>query len=108
MARILLTSKLFDPALGALVDHELVLPKPEGSMTTEEIIESGREADAIICQLTDRIGETVLSGCPHLQVVATVSVGFDNVDVAAATRAGSQFATRPVCSPRRPPTSPSR
>ncbi|MGA2531020.1 MAG: D-glycerate dehydrogenase [Acidimicrobiales bacterium] len=92
MARILLTSKLFDASLGALVDHELVLPKPEGSMTTEEIIESARDTDAIICQLTDHIGETVLSACPQLKVVATVSVGFNNVDVAAATRAGI-----PVC-----------
>ena len=88
MARVLLTSKLFDPALDHLSDHELVIPRPEGSMSTEEIVQSAREADAIICQLTDRIGEEVLAGAPRARVVATVSVGYDNVDVAAATRAG--------------------
>jgi glyoxylate reductase len=92
MARILLTSKLFDDALGALQDHELVLPKPEGSMTTDEIIQSAGDVEAIVCQLTDRIGEAVLASAPRLEVVATVSVGYDNVDVAAATRAGI-----PVC-----------
>jgi glyoxylate reductase len=92
MALILLTSKLFDDALGALQDHELVLPKPEGSMTTDEIIQSAGDVEAIVCQLTDRIGEAVLASAPRLEVVATVSVGYDNVDVAAATRAGI-----PVC-----------
>jgi glyoxylate reductase len=92
MARILFTSQLFQPALESLAGHELVLPKPEGSMSTEEIIASAQGADAIICQLTDRIGETVLAAVPGLKVVATVSVGYDNVDVQAATRAGI-----PVC-----------
>ena len=88
MARILLTSKLFDPALDHLSDHELVIPKPEGSMTTEEIVQAAGSVDAIICQLTDRIGEEVILGAPLARVVATVSVGYDNIDVAAATRAG--------------------
>jgi glyoxylate reductase len=88
MARILLTSKLFDPALDHLSDHELVMPKPEGSMTTEEIVRAAGDVDAIICQLTDRIGEEVILGAPLARVVATVSVGYDNIDVAAATRVG--------------------
>jgi glyoxylate reductase len=88
MARILLTSKLFDPALDHLSDHELVMPKPEGSMTTGEIVQAAGDVDAIICQLTDRIGEEVILGAPLARVVATVSVGYDNIDVAAATRAG--------------------
>ncbi len=92
MSRILLTSQLFEPSLEVLAGHELVVPKPEGSMTTEEIIRWAADAEAIICQLTNRIGEEVLASVSHLEVVATVSVGFDNVDVAAATRAGI-----PVC-----------
>jgi len=92
MSRILLTSKLFAPALEALSAHELLLPKPEGSMTVDEIAAAAKDVDAIICQLTDRIGESILASAPGLAVVATVSVGFDNVDVAAATRAGI-----PVC-----------
>lgn len=92
MARILLTSQLFDESLGVLSQHELDIPKPEGSMTAEEIAQSAHDVEAIICQLTDRIGEAIFTAAPHLEVVATVSVGFDNVDVAAATRAGV-----PVC-----------
>lgn len=61
-------------------------------MTTEEIIKWGGDCDAIICQLTNRISEEVVAAAPQLAVLATVSVGFDNVDVAAATRAGV-----PVC-----------
>jgi glyoxylate reductase len=92
MSRVLLTSKLFDPALDALSAHELVMPKPEGSMSTDEIAAAAKDAKALICQLTDRIGEPIFAAAPGLEVVATVSVGFDNVDVKAATRAGI-----PVC-----------
>lgn len=92
MSRILLTSKLFDPALDSLSAHELVMPKPEGSMSTDEIAAAAKDVKALICQLTDRIGEPIFSAAPDLEVVATVSVGFDNVDVKAATRAGI-----PVC-----------
>ena len=92
MSRILLTSKLFTPALEALSAHELLLPKPEGSMTVDEIAAAAKDVDALICQLTDRIGESIIASATDLAVIATVSVGFDNVDVAAATRAGI-----PVC-----------
>jgi glyoxylate reductase len=95
MACILLTSRLFDVALDPLADHEIVMPKPEGSMTTSEIVESARDADAIVCQLTDRIGKAVIAAAPRLAVIATVSVGYDNVDVAAATRAGVAVCNTP-------------
>src|SRR5205085_12182107 len=47
-----------------------------------------READGLICLLTERIDEELLAACPRLQVICNVAVGFDNIDVAAATRAG--------------------
>jgi glyoxylate reductase len=45
--------------------------------------------DAVVCLLTDRVDAEVLSaGAGRLRVMANVAVGFDNVDVEAATRAG--------------------
>ncbi|MGA2803132.1 MAG: D-glycerate dehydrogenase [Acidimicrobiales bacterium] len=88
MARILVTSPLPDGAFGPLADHELTAPEPGRSLTTEEIAEASRDVDAIVCQLKDRISEAVFAAAPRLKVVATVSVGYDNVDIGAATRAG--------------------
>src|SRR3954469_11394588 len=46
------------------------------------------EADALVCLLTDRVDAALLDEAPGLRVVATVSVGYDNVDVAACSARG--------------------
>ena len=38
--------------------------------------------------LTDRIDDELLDAAPDLRVVANLAVGFDNMDVAAATARG--------------------
>jgi glyoxylate reductase len=88
MARILVTSPLPDGSFAPLAGHELTTVEPGKSLTTKEIAEASRGIDAIVCQLKDRISEEVFVAAPRLKVVATVSVGYDNVDVGAATRAG--------------------
>jgi len=88
MARILLTSRLPDDALDPIAGHELIMPIPGKSLSTGEIADSARDVEAIVCHLKDRIAAAVFASAPHLVVVATVSVGYDNVDVGAATRAG--------------------
>jgi glyoxylate reductase len=45
------------------------------------------DADALICLLLDRIDERVLARAPKLRVIANCAVGYDNIDVEAATRA---------------------
>ena len=46
------------------------------------------DQDAILCQLTDSIDAAVLDAGKELSIVANVAVGYDNIDVAAATRRG--------------------
>ncbi len=56
----------------------------EGSTTDEEVIELLQGASAIIARAT-QFPSRVLEGLPDLRVVARAGVGFDRVDVAAAT-----------------------
>ena len=51
---------------------------------------AGRAADkqAIVCQLTDHIDARVMDAAPGLKVIANVAVGFDNIDIPAATERG--------------------
>ena len=53
------------------------------------------EADALICLLLDRIDGAVLARAPKLRVVANCAVGYDNVDVPAATAAGVAVTNTP-------------
>jgi glyoxylate reductase len=60
--------------------EERVLPRPE-------LINQVKGADALLTLLTDKIDEEVLDAAgPQLRIVANMAVGFDNVDVNAATR----------------------
>ncbi len=45
-------------------------------------------ADALVCLLLDRIDASVLARSPKLRVIANCAVGYDNIDLDAATRAG--------------------
>lgn len=49
------------------------------------IIAGARGRDALLPNVADAIDDAVLGGCPGLKVVANFGVGFNNVDVAAAT-----------------------
>jgi glyoxylate reductase len=50
------------------------------------LIEKVKGRDGLLCLLTDEITETVLEANPQLKIVANVAVGFNNIDVQAATR----------------------
>ena len=55
------------------------------------------EADALVCLLMDRIDAAVLARAPRLRLVANCAVGYDNVDVRAATAAGVAVTNTPAC-----------
>jgi glyoxylate reductase len=53
------------------------------------------DAEALICQLTQQVDAEVLAAGPKLRVVANVAVGYDNIDVAAATERGIAVTNTP-------------
>jgi glyoxylate reductase len=61
------------------------------------LVELAASVDAVVCLLTDRIDEPVLSaGASHnLRVVGNVAVGYDNIDVHAASRLGVAVCNTP-------------
>lgn len=90
MARVLVTRRLPEGGLDPLAGHDLVGPAADDApFTADELRAHAAEVDAIVSLLTDRIDAAVLAaGDGRLRVVANVAVGYDNVDVDAATRHG--------------------
>ncbi len=76
MARVLVTSPVPEAALEPLAGH-VVITGSTDRMTPEEIVESARDVEAIVCHLHDPIGDAVFGAATRLVVVATVSVGYD-------------------------------
>ena len=54
---------------------------------------TGRQG--LICLITDAIDAPLLAACPDLKVVANVAVGFNNIDVAEATKRGVVITNTP-------------
>ncbi|MBV9413232.1 MAG: D-glycerate dehydrogenase [Acidimicrobiia bacterium] len=98
MARVLVTRRLPAGGLDPLVDagHELVQRADDTPFTHDELIDAAADVDAIVCLLTDRIDADVLgAGAPRLKVVANVAVGYDNIDLAAASAHGVAVCNTP-------------
>ena len=51
--------------------------------------------DGLICQLTDRIDSSLMDAAPSVKVISNVAVGFDNIDVRAATERGVMVTNTP-------------
>jgi glyoxylate reductase len=52
------------------------------------ILEKSRQADGLICLLTDPIDKAVIDGAQNLKVISQVAVGVDNIDLQAAKDRG--------------------
>ncbi|TMF68428.1 MAG: D-glycerate dehydrogenase [Chloroflexi bacterium] len=83
--RVLLMHPILDPGPAILAEAAEVLPYPPDRTLDEANIRQAAEGCVgIVSQLMDPIREAVLS-TPGLRCVSNVAVGFDNIDVAAAT-----------------------
>src|SRR5216683_395361 len=99
--KILVTQKVPDPAyplLEAIGDVEANMA--EGTIWSyEELLRKGPGHDYIYSLLTDNIDAHFLEACaassPPLKMVANMAVGYNNIDVEAATRLGIAVSNTP-------------
>jgi glyoxylate reductase len=89
--RVVSTSPLPIDLAAQLPDAIVDVPEQWMGVTALDLA----EADALICLLLDRIDEQVLARAPRLRVIANCAVGYDNVDVAAATARGVAVSNTP-------------
>ena len=60
-----------------------------------ELIEHTREAEGLLCLLTDTIDAEVIAACPRLRAISNYAVGSDNIDAEAAATRGIEVAVTP-------------
>ncbi len=83
--RVLLMHPILDPGPAILAEaSEVVTYPPDRPLDEVSIRQAAEGCVGIVSQLMDPIRETVLSS-PGLKIVSNVAVGFDNIDLAAAT-----------------------
>jgi glyoxylate reductase len=87
--RVYLTYDIPSPGPEILRGHfEVVLHEGDSAPTPAQLVAEAADADGIVTLIRDRITDDVLDDLPGLRAVANYGVGYDNIDVGAATRHG--------------------
>jgi lactate dehydrogenase-like 2-hydroxyacid dehydrogenase len=94
---VLVTKRIYPEAVDFLRQHAEVddVGTDEG-LAPAELIERARGKQAIVSQLTDKLSrDVILQLDPSVRVIAQVAVGYDNIDVPAATERGIMVTNTP-------------
>lgn len=94
--KVFVTRKIPEPGLELLRNRCTTDLNPfDRVLTKNEIIEGITGKDGLLCLLTDSIDQDVINSEPNLKMIASYAVGYDNIDVAAATRRGIPVSNTP-------------
>jgi glyoxylate reductase len=85
--KVLSTHQLFPAARAILEAHgDVEYWKNAEHISRAELHSRAAGKDALVCLLTEKVDEELLTKAPSLRIAANVAVGFDNIDLAACTR----------------------
>jgi len=87
--RVVVTRRIF-PDLAEQLQrrYELLDNQRDEDWSTQELIARLADADGLLTDPARRIDAPILQLCSRLCVVSNIAVGFNNIDLAACTRAG--------------------
>jgi lactate dehydrogenase-like 2-hydroxyacid dehydrogenase len=85
---VYVTRRLLDEALALLRTRCRVEVAPAGGVPREELLAAVRGRDAILASYLKLDAEAIAAMTPSCRIIACYGVGYDHVDVAAATRHG--------------------
>lgn len=88
--RLLLTRRIPEPGFSLVHEAFAVTGGDEDRpLARDKLLRGASEVDAILCLLTELIDGAVMDAAgPRLRVISNMAVGFDNIDVQAATDRG--------------------
>lgn len=94
--KIFVTRNIPEPGLAALrKEFTVEVNSLDRVLQKEEIIAGVKGKDGLLCLLTDQIDADVINAEPNLKMIASYAVGYDNIDVAAATKRGIPVSNTP-------------
>lgn len=96
MPKVLVTREVFDDVLEYLANHFKVSDnQADIPMDPRTLAQNLADKAGVMTTLVDRVDAALLSGCPSLKAVCNIAVGFNNIDLAACTRAGVMATNTP-------------
>ena len=93
---VLVTRRIFPEAIAFLRERaEVEYVESDDALTPDELIARSRGKQGIVAQLTDRFNAEQIARLEGVRVISDVAVGYDNVDLDAATRHGILITNTP-------------
>ncbi len=95
--RVLITRPIPEPGPSLVAQRagRVEIGEHDQPMPREELLERVRGADAVLCLLNDKIDAAVLDAAQGCRIFANMAVGYNNIDVAAATERGIAVTNTP-------------
>jgi len=94
---VYVTRRIPEPGLDILrKECEVVEVNPDDRVLTQtELLEQVKGRDGVLCLLTDKIDAEVFDAAKGAKIFANYAVGYDNIDVPAATERGIAITNTP-------------
>lgn len=87
--RVLVTRHVFHEAIAILEEvGDVEYHDSSDGLSPGDLQAAAADKHAIVCQLTDTIDAALMDSASELKVISNVAVGFDNIDIPAATERG--------------------
>ncbi len=94
--RVFVTRKIPESGIKLLQKSCQVKIYPKDQVIPKkELIKEVKRCDAMLCLLTDKIDKEVIDANPHLKIISNYAIGFNNINVAYATKKGIPVTNTP-------------
>jgi glyoxylate reductase len=87
--KVFVARKIAQEALDIIArEAEVELWQEEGPTPRDILINKVRDAEGMLSMLTEKVDVELMDAAPRLKAVSNLAVGFDNIDIAEATKRG--------------------
>lgn len=94
--KVLVTARMPEEVLSLLRrEHQVESYAEDPPLDRQSLLQRVTDKEGLLCTITDRIDAELLDHAPALRVIANFGVGFEHIDVAAATRRGLPVTNTP-------------
>lgn len=94
--RVFVTRRVPEPGLELLRERfEVEMNAEDRPLSRAEFLAAIGDAEGVLCLLTDKVDAEAMEAAPKAKGFANYAVGFDNIDVAEATRRGIPVSNTP-------------
>lgn len=93
---VLVTGNLPDTEIDRIErEHRVQVHREDFPMERRDVLDSIGDKQGLLSMITDRVDAELLDRAPELRIIANFGVGYNNIDVTAATRRGIKVTNTP-------------